>query len=161
MLRKITNISTVAAFMAAGILVSGPASADAGVKIGTLTCNVSSGWGFVFGSSRDMRCSYQSVRGTVEHYTGRIAKFGVDIGYTREGVILWAVFAPSSTLAAGALAGSYGGATAGATVGVGAGVHALVGGFRNSISLQPVSIEGNTGLNVAAGIAQMSLRAGR
>lgn len=158
MLRKIKIVSTAAALIAAGVLVSGEANAQGGVKLGTLTCSVSSGFGFIFGSSRDVRCTFQSARGTFENYMGHISKFGVDIGYTRGGVIVWAVFAPSATLAPGALAGDYGGATAGATVGVGAAVHALVGGFRHSISLQPLSIEGNTGLNVAAGIAQMTLR---
>ncbi|HLY04961.1 MAG TPA: DUF992 domain-containing protein [Rhizomicrobium sp.] len=158
MLKRIVMTFTAAALLAAGVLASGDANAQGGVKIGTLTCSVSSGFGFIFGSSRDIRCTYQSARGTIEHYSGHISKFGVDIGYTRAGVIVWAVFAPSSTLAPGALAGDYGGATAGATVGVGVGVHALVGGFRRSISLQPLSIEGNTGLNVAAGIAQMTLR---
>ncbi len=154
-----------AATVAIGLLASPAAHAQntaqntgPGVRVGMLTCSVSSGWGFVFGSTRDMRCNFQPVNGSVEHYTGRISRFGVDIGYTRGGVIIWAVFAPASTLASGSLAGNYGGATAGATVGVGGSVHALIGGFRNSISLQPVSIEGTTGLNVAAGIAQMRLR---
>jgi len=159
MLTKMTILSTAAAMMLAGVLASGDANAQGGVKLGTLACNVSSGWGFIFGSTRDMQCTFTSARGTVEHYSGHIAKFGVDIGFTRGGVILWTVIAPTATLAPGALAGNFGGATASATVGVGAGVHALVGGFRNSISLQPISIEGNTGLNVAAGIAQMTLRA--
>ena len=157
MFRKIT-IATAAAMLAAGVLAGGEANAQGGVKIGTLSCSVASGWGFIFGSSRDIRCTFQSARGTIEHYSGHISRFGVDIGFTRGGVLVWAVFAPSSTLAPGALAGDFGGATAGATVGVGGAVHALVGGFRHSISLQPVSIEGNTGLNVAAGIAQMTLR---
>ena len=38
---------------------------------------------------------------------------------------------------------------ASATVGVGLGANVLVGGSGNSIALQPVSIEGTTGLNVA------------
>lgn len=140
-----------------------PATAQAqdsgGVKVGVLSCNVSSGWGFVFGSTRDINCTFSPAKGSLEHYSGHISKFGVDIGYTQGGAIVWAVFAPTTDLAASSLAGDYAGATAGATVGVGAGVHALIGGFRKSISLQPVSIEGNAGLNVAAGVAEMTLRA--
>jgi hypothetical protein len=136
------------------------AQSDAGVKVGALTCNVSSGWGVIFGSTRELRCIYRPVKGRPEHYFGHISKFGVDIGYTEGGVMVWAVFAPSSDLAPGALSGRYAGATASATVGVGAGVNALVGGFNRSISLQPVSIEGNTGLNVAGGVAAMRLRHG-
>jgi len=133
---------------------------DAGVKVGMLSCNVSSGWGVIFGSTRELKCIYQPVKGRTEHYFGHISKFGVDIGYTQGGVMVWAVLAPSSDVAPGALSGQYVGATASATVGVGAGVNALVGGLNRSISLQPVSIEGNTGLNVAGGVASMTLRHG-
>lgn len=128
-----------------------------GVKIGMLTCNVASGWGFVFGSSRDLKCEFSNPAGHSERYTGQISKFGIDIGYVQSGVIAWGVIAPTSNLAPGALAGDYGGVTGGASVGVGIDANVLLGGFDKSISLQPVSIEGNTGLNVAAGIASMSL----
>ncbi len=154
------GIRVCAATLAAALLSGSAANAEnrGGIKIGMLTCNVSSGWGVIFGSTRDLRCNYQPVKGSIEHYTGHISKFGIDIGYTQGGVIVWAVFAPTTDLASGSLDGDYGGATAGASVGIGADVHALVGGFHKTISLQPVSIEGNTGLNVAAGIAQMRLR---
>jgi hypothetical protein len=147
-----------AAVVASAMAFAVPAQAD-GVKVGTLECHVSSGWGFVFGSSKDLRCTFAPSRGEPEHYVGSISKFGVDIGYTSSAVIVWAVFAPNSGPKRGALAGDYAGATASATVGVGVGAHALVGGFDRSITLQPLSIEGNTGLNVAAGIGAMSLRA--
>ena len=135
-----------------------PAFAQANVQIGTLTCNVAGGYGFVFGSSKAVRCTFARAGGRPEHYTGSINKFGVDIGYTQGGVLVWGVFAPSGSLAPGALSGNYVGATGSATVGVGAGANVLVGGSNRTISLQPVSIEGNTGLNVAAGVASMSLR---
>jgi hypothetical protein len=96
--------------------------------------------------------------GYTEYYTGSITKFGADIGYLSSGVILWAVLAPTTQLGQGALTGHYGGATASAAVGVGAGANVLVGGFHNSIALQPVSIEGQNGLNVAAGVAELSLK---
>ena len=89
------------------------------------------------------------------------SKFGVDIGYTNGGVLIWGVFAPTTNMARGALAGSYAGATGSATVGVGVGANVLIGGSNRSISLQPVSIEGNTGLNVAAGIGAITLRLAR
>ena len=90
--------------------------------------------------------------------TGKLAhKFGVDIGFTRGGILVWAVLAPTTSPAPGALAGSYGGVTASATAVVGAGANLLVGGTGNAISLQPLSIEGNTGLNVAAGVAALTL----
>jgi hypothetical protein len=134
-----------------------PARAD-GVKIGALNCEVSSGWGFIFGSSKDLRCSFSPTRGWAEHYVGRVSKFGVDIGYTSGGVLVWGVFAPTAGVPLGALSGDYVGATASATAIVGVGANALIGGFHRSITLQPLSVEGNTGLNVAAGIGAISLR---
>jgi hypothetical protein len=141
-----------------GTLTPGtPARAAGGVDAGVLTCHVSSGWGFVFGSSKNLNCVY-SGGGRSEHYTGEISKFGVDIGYTQSGVIVWGVVAPTTSLAPGALNGEYGGVTGGASVGVGADANVLVGGSARSISLQPLSLEGNKGLNLAAGIGEITLR---
>jgi hypothetical protein len=146
------------ALMIAFLAFEAPACAQGGARIGTLTCSVAGGWGFVFGSSKAIRCTLAPGGGRPEHYAGSINKFGVDIGYTQGGVLVWGVFAPTANLAPGALSGNYVGATGSATVGVGAGANVLVGGSNRTISLQPVSIEGNTGLNVAAGIGAMSLR---
>lgn len=132
------------------------AQAQPGVNAGVLSCEVSGGWGFVFGSSKDMNCTFSPTSGDVQHYTGTISKYGVDVGYTRGGIMVWAVFAPG-TVSPGSLAGNYGGVTAGAAVGVGANAHALVGGGENHISLQPLSVEGQTGLNIAAGVAGVTL----
>jgi hypothetical protein len=142
--------------LAAGLPTT--ALAQGGVRVGTLTCNVVSGWGFVFGSSKSLHCTFAPAPRRAEFYAGTINKFGVDIGYTQGGVLVWAVFAPTANLAPGALNGNYVGATGSATVGVGAGANVLVGGSNSTISLQPVSVEGNTGLNVAAGIGSISLR---
>jgi hypothetical protein len=128
------------------------------VKTGYLTCHEASGWGFIFGSSRALNCSYSSNGGRVEYYSGSVSKFGADIGYLKSAVILWAVAAPTKDLKPGALEGHYGGATASLTLGVGAGANVLVGGFDQSIALQPVSVEGQNGLNVAAGVAEMTLK---
>jgi hypothetical protein len=132
-------------------------AAPHGVKVGTLTCNVASGWGLIVTSSKDLRCTFRQNNRHAEHYTGSISKFGMDIGYTEGGVLIWGVVAPSSDTRPGALAGDYVGASAGATVGVGLGANALVGGFDKSFALQPLSISGNTGLNVAGGIGAMRL----
>lgn len=156
MLRKLGTAVIAFGLAVAALALDTPAQAQ-GLKVGVLTCNVASGFGFVFGSSRAINCTFSPARGPPQHYTGSIAKFGVDIGYLQGGVIVWAVFAPTADTAPGFLSGTYAGATAGATVGVGLGANALVGGSGNSIALQPVSIEGTTGLNVAAGIAEMTL----
>jgi hypothetical protein len=134
-------------------------AAGGGVNVGSLSCQVSSGWGFVFGSSRAVNCTYSGPNGKVEHYKGSISKFGVDIGYQQSGVMIWGVFAPTGDVGPGTLAGKYGGGTAGAAVGVGLAANALIGGSTGTISLQPLSIEGMTGLNVAAGIGALSLEA--
>jgi uncharacterized protein DUF992 len=127
-----------------------------GVNVGSLSCNAAGGVGFVFGSSRALNCVFTRTDGIGERYAGTIKRFGVDVGFTRESTIVWMVFAPGS-IATGALAGDYGGASAQGTVGVGAGANVLVGGSSNQITLQPVSIEGSVGLNVAAGVAALSL----
>jgi Protein of unknown function (DUF992) len=137
--------------------LTAPASAQSAVRVGTLTCNVASGFGFIFGSSKALNCTYSGVGGQYEHYMGNITKFGADIGYTSGGIIVWTVVAPVAVMHPGALAGAYAGGTASATFGIGLGANALVGGSNNTIALQPLSIEGNTGLNVAAGVASITL----
>jgi hypothetical protein len=155
--KSLPALAGAAAIVALSIGGSPAPAAAAGVEAGVLTCNVASGWGFIFGSSRDVHCVYTPGPGVTEYYVGSISKFGVDIGYTQNAVIVWSVLAPTTSLAPGALAGGYGGVTGGATVGVGGDANLLIGGFNHSISLQPLSIEGNKGLNVAAGIAEINL----
>jgi hypothetical protein len=154
---KFLRMTLGAAALSAVCASALPAEA-AGVKVGILTCNVDSGWGFILGSSKDLRCNYVPNKGFGEHYDGSITKIGVDIGYTKGGVLIWDVIAPSSDMRPGALEGGYGGVSAQATVGVGGGANVLIGGLDKSIALQPISIEGNTGLNVAAGIGAISLK---
>ena len=127
-----------------------------GFNVGSLSCNVSGGVGFVFGSSRTLSCLFTGINGTAQRYEGTIRRFGVDIGFTRDSTIVWLVFAPGS-IAPGALGGEYAGPTAQGTVGVGVGANVLLGGSSNQITLQPVSVEGSIGLNAAAGVAAMSL----
>jgi Protein of unknown function (DUF992) len=138
-------------------LAYGPPAQAQGVAAGALTCNVASGFGFIFGSSKSVNCTFAPPGGPPQHYVGAINKFGVDIGYTAGGILVWTVVAPTTSPPPGSLSGAYGGATASATAGVGVGANVLVGGSNNTISLQPLSIEGNTGLNVAAGVASMTL----
>jgi hypothetical protein len=157
MLRKL-GVAISALGLAAGALAIDALAQAQGLEVGVLTCNVASGFGFIFGSSRAVNCTFSPKRGgPPQHYVGAINKFGVDIGYLQGGVIVWSVVAPTANPGPGALSGTYTGATGSATVGVGLGANVLVGGSGNSIALQPVSIEGTTGLNVAAGIAEMTL----
>jgi len=159
MTKKSFAVSIGAVLLAASSLLTVPPAQAAGVKIGVLTCRVDPGWGLVLGSSKELNCDYMpngSIAG--ERYFGNVTKIGVDIGYTGGGTIVWGVFAPSSDVLPGALEGNYAGASAQATVGVGLGANVLIGGFDKSIALQPLSVEGQTGLNVAAGIGTINLR---
>ncbi|MEI9993317.1 MAG: DUF992 domain-containing protein [Rhizomicrobium sp.] len=152
------SIGLLGAVGLAALAAVAPAqAAPHGVNVGTLTCNVASGWGFVFGSSKDLHCTFRQNDRRAEHYTGTISKFGVDVGYTEGGVLVWGVVAPSSDTRPGALDGDYVGATASATVGLGLGANVLVGGFDQSFALQPLSVSGDRGLNVAAGVGSISL----
>ena len=133
-----------------------PAQAQA-MKAGIMTCNVGGGFSFSLGSSRAVNCTFGPGGAAPQHYIGAINKFGVDIGYVEGAVMAWAVLAPTNNPGPGLLAGTYVGATGSASVGVGVGANVLFGGFGNSISLQPLSIEGSKGFNVAGGIEQMTL----
>ncbi len=149
-------------FLSIGLLalvtMASAAEAKSGVKIGVLSCEVEGGVGFIIGSSKGIDCVYKPSSGArPEHYSGSIGKLGVDIGVTERAVLAWAVFAPGK-LNKGALKGSYTGASAEATVAVGVGANVLVGGFKKGINLQPISVQGQTGLNIAAGIGSLHLR---
>lgn len=129
-----------------------------GVKIGTLSCDVGGGIGYVIGSAKTLDCTFQSVRGSrSEDYAGAVRKLGVDVGFTTRGRLVWAVFAPTAGYHRGSLSGVYEGATVEATVGAGLGANVLVGGTAGSISLQLLSITGQLGLNVAAAGTSITL----
>ena len=152
-------ISTIVGVSVAALSTAALAQAGkSGVNVGSLQCRVSGGMGFVFGSSKDLDCLFVRPDGVGERYVGTINKYGVDLGFTKEAQIVWLVFAPGN-IARGALAGDYVGGTASATVGVGAGANVLLGGGSGQVTLQPVSVEGSVGLNVAAGIGQVELKA--
>jgi Protein of unknown function (DUF992) len=133
--------------------------AQQGVKIGALRCDVAAGLGLIVTSSKDMNCLFTSASGQSEPYYGTIRKFGLDIGATDRGALAWDVFAPSEGPERGALAGDYAGVDASATIGAGVGANALIGG-SGPFTLQPLSIQAQTGLALAAGVASMTLRPG-
>jgi Protein of unknown function (DUF992) len=140
--------------------LAGPAAAQAPqrAKAGMLTCDISGGIGLIIASQKQVQCLFTPAQpGPREVYVGTIRKFGLDVGATAGGEMAWEVFAPTAGGPA-ALAGSYVGATAEATVGGGLGANVLVGGSNRTIALQPVSVQGQAGLNVAAGVADLELR---
>lgn len=154
-MRKYLCFLAVAMAMLAA--VSLPAAAATTVKVGVLSCGIAPGIGFVVMSQKKLSCVYQPSRGArVETYRGKITRIGLDIGMTQQSVVVWAVLAPAKPKR-GALQGSYGGVSAEATAIIGFGANVLVGGFQKSITLQPISVQAQTGLDLAAGIAGLSL----
>ena len=150
-----------ATFIAAAMTFATTQAYAGGVKVGVLKCRIDGGVGFIIGSSKGVDCVFDpSGRRADEHYTGTIGKLGLDIGVTNESYLAWIVFAPGK-VKSGALKGSYTGASAEATLGLGLGANALIGGFRKGINLQPLSVQAQTGLNIAAGIASLNLRSAR
>jgi hypothetical protein len=159
-MRKRCIAAALVAAFAAGLFTAAPAGAGSGVNVGSLNCKVAGGSGFIFGSTKNLSCLFTRHDGTAERYTGEIKKYGVDIGFTDGAYMIWLVFAPGN-VKKGALAGEYMGATADAAVGLGLGANVLLGGSNDQIALQPASVEGVQGLNVAAGFGKITLKAAK
>ncbi|NJL50576.1 MAG: DUF992 domain-containing protein [Blastochloris sp.] len=157
---------TAAALAAAAIAMSQlglpqAANAQSRVEAGVLECVSAGGTGFIIGSIRDISCVFRpgpGQPGRPEQYVGTISRFGLDLGATARTVMVWGVFAPTTNIGRGDLVGDYGGVSGQATVGAGFGANVLVGGSNNTVSLQPLSIEGSVGLNIAVGVAGLTLR---
>lgn len=160
-MKKIVT-AAVAALALAGMTVAGVAadtkSDSAGFKVGTLTCHFDTSVGWLIGSVKEADCLYKGINGEEQLYTAELSRLGVDVGVTGAQTVVWAVIAPGKAQP-DSLEGTYLGASAEATAIVGLNANALLGGFKKSIALQPVSIGAQTGLNVAAGIGSLRLRA--
>jgi hypothetical protein len=149
-----------AAVVALAVASADPAAAQR-VRAGLLTCDVSGGIGWIIGSQKQVSCVYSPDQGGPQDvYTGSITKFGLDIGITGGAVMVWAVFAGTSG-GPGFLAGDYVGASGDVSIAVGLGANVLVGGSNRTVALQPVSVSGQIGLNLALGVADLHLRPGR
>jgi hypothetical protein len=151
------RLSTLA--IATAALVASFASANAlpAVRAGVLQCQGGQNVGFVVGSVTNLECVFQSEGRRPEPYVATVHRFGVDLGFTDQTQFSWAVDAPTDRLGRGELAGNYSGVGANASVGLGFGGNFLVGGAENAYGLQPISLQGQTGLNVAAGVADIEL----
>src|SRR3954464_2248662 len=131
------------------------------VQVGILECRGAASIGFIVGSVTNLGCIFRSDFMPEDRYVATIRKVGLDLGITQESALAWGVFAPTARLGPGALSGDYAGAQGSASLGVGAGGHALFGGSANSIALQPLSVQGQVGINLAAGLESLELRPGR
>ena len=131
------------------------------VRVGVLECRGGASIGFIVGSVTNLGCVFRVEGFPEDRYVATIRKVGVDLGITQETALGWAVYSPVARLGPGDLSGDYAGAQGSAAVGVGLGGNVLVGGSANSIALQPLSVQGQVGLNVAAGLESLELRPGR
>ena len=158
------NVSLAIAATVAGALAAASApmanATVTGVKIGVLSCVVAPGVGLIVVSSKAINCEFRMNDGRVSYYHGTTSRFGIAVGVTGKGHLSWAVYAPT-TAQQGTLAGRYVGAGAQATVIAGLGANVLIGGSQQTANLQPLSIQGQTGLNLAAGLTSLTLRSGR
>jgi Protein of unknown function (DUF992) len=150
----------VTTVVAAGAVVSVLNVADAQsrrVQVGTLTCSLSAGIGLIVGSQRNVSCLFSGVPGEPDDaYTGTMTRVGLDVGVTAGSVIIWAVFADTNRYK-GMLTGTYTGASAEMSVAAGLGANVLVGGSNRTVALQPLSVQGQIGLDIAAGVGTLDL----
>ena len=155
------RLSIIATFVAAVSLSVAATSAEAQgrVRAGGLSCKLSPTVGLIIGSRQQIQCTFTpSTGGRVEYYSGHIGRLGLDLGVTGGGRMIWGVLARTTKLPPRTLAGTYVGASGDASVGVGGGANVLVGGSNRTISLQPLSLQGQVGVNLALGVARMTLR---
>ncbi|WP_398465714.1 DUF992 domain-containing protein [Tardiphaga sp.] len=143
------------------VLTASQAQSQQGVQLGVLNCRGGASVGFVVGSVTNLGCVLTGTGRPDQPYVATIRKVGLDLGITEETALSWAVFAPVNYSGPGDISGNYAGAQSSASFGVGVGANVLVGGSQNSIALQPLSLQGSVGLNVAAGLQSLELRPGR
>lgn len=159
MTKTISKIALVAALSTTLVASNAYAVDEAkSTKLGVLDCTVEGGFGLLLGSSKKMDCEFVHSDGSVEVYTGKINKLGLDVGVTGEALMKWVVFTPlGNEVGDYALGGQYVGVSAGASLGIGLGANALIGGSNKKIGLQPLSVEATTGINLAVGLASLTL----
>ncbi len=150
-------LSKGAALASLSLALCGGAAYAQNSQVGMLSCDVSGGIGMILVQKQSMRCEFRANNGTIQYYNGQIAEYGIALGGVQAGHLVWGVLAATQGIPAGALAGTYAGVGAQATAGVGVGANLLVGGTGRAFSLQPLSIEGQVGINVAAGVTTVTL----
>ena len=140
------------------LLIGNPAHAQGSTsRQGMLTCRTSASLGLIVGSTQRLACQFKGNSGWTQDYFGRINRIGLDIGFTAGGVMAWGVIGSTGAVRPGVLTGRFVGASGEISVGVGVGANVLVGGTAQGISLQPLSVEGQVGLNLALGVAGLTL----
>ncbi|HEV7633847.1 MAG TPA: DUF992 domain-containing protein [Bradyrhizobium sp.] len=153
-LAALTIVMLAASFAGAG-------AQQSRIQVGVLECRGGASVGFIVGSVTNLGCVLRAEGMPEDRYVATVRKVGLDLGITQESALAWGVFAPVARLGPGDLSGNYAGAQGSASIGVGLGGNVLVGGSANSIALQPLSVQGQVGLNIAAGLESLELRPGR
>ena len=158
-MQRLILVMTLCAILA-GAAPFASAQEKKGATVGMLRCNEASGVGMIFGSTKELSCVFSSSDKGMppQRFTGTIKKYGIDIGFTQNAVILWAVVSTSNKFTPGDIAGSYGGVTAGVAWAAGLGANVLLGGSNKGFALQPLSVQGYNGINLAAGVTEVELR---
>ena len=152
-------IRRLAPLAGAALALSFGGPAWSNTQIGMLKCDTSIGIGEILVRKQTMTCTFTHTDGETENYAGTVHQYGVEIGMVKEGHLAWAVFAASAAPGAGLLAGKYGGVDASVAAGIGLGADVLVGGTGKAFSLQPLAVEGEPGIGIAAGVEQIELTA--
>lgn len=158
MTKRLLLAAALAAAIATG--AAAPGRADGGVEIGRLNCTIAGGKSFIFGSTKELACTFKPLLGGAkQRYRGTIKRFGLDVGKTVKGVLTWGVAAVTKDVGPGFLAGDYMGVSAQADAGVGVGANILVGGSERGFTLRPYALQAEQGVGLAAGVAQLTLEA--
>ena len=157
-MRRLSTLSLAATALIASITL---AHAQSRTQVGVLECRGGPNVGMIVGSVTNLGCVFRAQGQPDDLYTARITKVGIDLGITEQTALSWAVFAPTVQIGTGDLSGNYAGVSASAAVGVGLGGNVMIGGSQNSFALQPLSVQGQTGLSVAGGVQSLELRPGR
>src|SRR5215471_15310158 len=150
--------AAMAVFVVPAAAQAPPPMPPGSTQVGVLSCTLSPSIGFIIASHQTMACRFSSsAPHPPEIYTGTMNTIGLDIGVTAGGVLGWAVFAPTAGPPPGGLAGVYVGGSGDVSFGIGAGANVLIGGSNRTIALQPVSVEGEVGVNLALGVSGLTL----
>lgn len=156
------TLAAAGAVLALSVTAAVPTiAAEPRLVAGTLTCKGQGSVGFIIGSQERLDCRFNPAGSGPHHsYVASVTKYGLDIGVKGPSTLVWTVLSSTSALPRGALVGEYGGVSADASVGIGGGANALLGGSNKSITLQPLSVQGQTGVNLAVGVTGLTLRRG-
>lgn len=147
------------AALAFALPTAAPAQQGAGgiMAAGMLTCDLTGDTNLVILSSERFDCTYRGAGGSTDRYRGQISKLGADLQIKRGQTLKWAVLAPSTLSGPGILSGRYVGGSTEATVVGGVGARALVGGSGSQITLQPISVSGQTGFGASVTLDALRL----